>query len=71
MKYAGPDLAALARAFGIRAWVAEDEATFGNALVAAQASAAPALIAARIDASGYLKTLEIVRGAATVASRQA
>ena len=71
MRYAGPDLAALARAFGIRAWIAEDEATFRNALVAAQASAAPALIAARIDASGYLKTLEIVRGASPVASRQA
>jgi len=70
MKYAGPDLAALARAFGIRAWVAEDEEAFRNALVAAQASAAPALIAARIDASGYLKTLEIVRGAGAVTSRQ-
>ena len=63
MRYAGPDFPALARAFGIRAWIAEDEESFGNALVAAQATPAPALIDARIDASGYRRTLEIVRGA--------
>jgi acetolactate synthase-1/2/3 large subunit len=63
MRYAGPDFPALARAFGIRAWIAEDEESFRNALVAAQATAAPALIDARIDPSGYRRTLEIVRGA--------
>ena len=54
---------ALARAFGLRTWIAEDEASFANALVAAQASGGPALIDARIDASGYRRTLEVVRGA--------
>jgi acetolactate synthase I/II/III large subunit len=63
MRYAGPDFPALARAFGLRAWIAEDEAAFGNALVAAQAAPGPTLIDARIDASGYRRTLEIVRGA--------
>ncbi|HKZ05258.1 MAG TPA: thiamine pyrophosphate-dependent enzyme, partial [Methylomirabilota bacterium] len=63
MRYGGPDFAALARAFGIRAWIAEDEQAFRNALFAAQAVAGPTLIDARIDASGYRRTLEIVRGA--------
>ncbi|OGK91715.1 MAG: hypothetical protein A2X51_04155 [Candidatus Rokubacteria bacterium GWC2_70_24] len=63
MQYTGPDFPALARAFGIRAWVARTEAELGSALVAAQSGAGPALIAARIDASGYRRTLEIVRGA--------
>ena len=63
MRYHGPEFPALARAFGIRAWIAEDEAAFANALAAAQASGAPALIDARIDASGYRRTLEVVRGA--------
>jgi len=63
MRYDGPDFPALARAFGIRAWIAEDEVSFGNALVAAQASGGPALIDARIDASCYRRTLEVVRGA--------
>lgn len=68
MRYAGPDFPALARAFGIRAWIAEDETAFANALVAAQASREPALIDARIDASGYRRTLEIVRGAPSAPS---
>jgi acetolactate synthase I/II/III large subunit len=62
MRYAGPDFPALARAFGLRAWIAKDEETFRNALVAAQAAPGPTLIDARIDASGYRRTLEIVRG---------
>lgn len=63
MRYAGPDLAALARAFGLRSFVASDETGFRAALLAAQAAPGPALIDARIDASGYRRTLEIVRGA--------
>lgn len=66
LRYAGPDLAALARAFGLRAYTASDEAGFGRALAAAAAAAGPALIDARIDASGYRRTLEIVRGGAGV-----
>ena len=62
MKYAGPDLAALARAFGVRAAVAADEAAFRSAFIAALATSGPSLIAAKIDASGYRRTLEIVRG---------
>jgi acetolactate synthase-1/2/3 large subunit len=63
MRYAGPDLGALARAFGLRAFTATDEATLHAALIGAQTAPGPALIDARIDASGYRRMLEIVRGA--------
>ena len=63
MRYAGPDLRALARAFGLRAFTATDEATLHQALIGAQTAPGPALIDARIDASGYRRMLEIVRGA--------
>ncbi|HEX6079083.1 MAG TPA: thiamine pyrophosphate-binding protein [Methylomirabilota bacterium] len=62
MRYAGPDLRALARAFGLRAFTATDEATLHAALIGAQTAPGPALIDARIDASGYRRMLEIVRG---------
>ena len=63
MRYAGPDLLALARAFGLRAYRATDEPTLERALIAAQTAPGPALIDARIDPSGYRALLEIVRGA--------
>jgi acetolactate synthase I/II/III large subunit len=63
MRYAGPDLPALARAFGLRAFTATDEASLSQALIGAQTAPGPALIDARIDPSGYRRTLEIVRGA--------
>jgi acetolactate synthase-1/2/3 large subunit len=63
MRYAGPDLLALGRAFGIRALAAADEATLTSALLAAQTAPGPTLIDARIDPSGYRRVLEIVRGA--------
>ncbi len=63
MRYTGPDLGTLARAFGLRAFVATDEAALERALIAAQTAPGPALIDARIDPSGYRKMLEIVRGA--------
>jgi acetolactate synthase I/II/III large subunit len=62
MRYAGPDLPALARAFGLRAFTATDEASLSQALIGAQTAPGPALIDARIDPSGYRRTLEIVRG---------
>lgn len=62
MRYAGPDLAALARSFGVTAWTAGDEAAFTSALIAAQGAAGPTLIDARIDPSGYRQMLEVVRG---------
>ena len=62
MRYAGPDLAALARSFGVAAWTAADEAEFTSALIAAQRAQGPTLIDARIDPSGYRRMLEIVRG---------
>jgi acetolactate synthase-1/2/3 large subunit len=65
LSYGGTDLAALARSFGIEAFTAEDEAGFRSALLSALAASRPALIDARIDASGYRRTLEIVRGAPT------
>jgi acetolactate synthase-1/2/3 large subunit len=63
MRYAGPDLLALGRAFGLRALAATDEATLRSALIAAQTAPGPTLIDARIDPSGYRRMLEIVRGA--------
>jgi acetolactate synthase-1/2/3 large subunit len=63
MRYEGPDLAALARSFGVEAFVASDETALRRALVSALAATGPTLIDARIDASGYRRTLEIVRGA--------
>jgi len=63
MRYEGPDLPALARAFGLEAFVASDEPGLRAALVGAQRHAGPSLIDARIDPSGYRRTLEIVRGA--------
>jgi acetolactate synthase-1/2/3 large subunit len=63
MRYAGPDLLALGRAFGLRALAATDEATLSNVLIAAQTAPGPTLIDARIDPSGYRRMLEIVRGA--------
>ncbi len=62
MRYAGPDLAALARSFGVAARTVSDEAGFTAALVAAQGAPGPTLIDARIDPSGYRAMLEIVRG---------
>jgi acetolactate synthase-1/2/3 large subunit len=64
MRYDGPDLVALALAFGLRAVSVSSETALDAALAAAQAAAGPMLIAARIDASGYRRMLEIVRGAA-------
>ncbi|HME97973.1 MAG TPA: thiamine pyrophosphate-binding protein [Methylomirabilota bacterium] len=63
LRYAGPDLPALARAFGLRAFTATDEASLRQALIGAQTGHGPALIDARIDPSGYRRMLEIVRGA--------
>jgi acetolactate synthase I/II/III large subunit len=62
MRYTGPDLAALAKSFGVAARVVTDEAALTSALVAAQGEAGPLLVDARIDPSGYRAMLEIVRG---------
>ena len=62
MRYAGPDPAALARAFGMPARTVADEPGFAAALAGALASPGPTLIDARIDPSGYREMLEIVRG---------
>ena len=63
MRYAGPNLVGLGRAFGLRALAATDEPTLRSALIAAQTAPGPTLIDARIDPSGYRAALEIVRGA--------
>jgi acetolactate synthase-1/2/3 large subunit len=62
MRYAGPDPAELARAFGMPARTVTDEAGFAAALAASLATAGPTLIDARIDPAGYREMLEIVRG---------
>jgi len=62
MRYAGPDLAALARSFGVTSWSVTDEAGFTSAFMAALRAPGPTLIDARIDPSGYRTMLEIVRG---------
>ena len=63
LTYAGPDLAALARSFGLATFVADTEETLRRAIVDAQAGARPALIDARIDPSGYRTMMERIRGA--------
>jgi acetolactate synthase-1/2/3 large subunit len=63
MRYAGLDLAAVARSLGIAAFEASDERGLTSALHSALAAPGPTLIDARIDPSGYRRTLEIVRGA--------
>jgi len=62
MRHEGPDLVALARAFGLTAFVATDEHGLRSALFSALATPGPTVIDARIDASGYRRMLEIVRG---------
>jgi acetolactate synthase-1/2/3 large subunit len=62
MRYAGPDLAAFARSFGVTSWSVTDEAGFTSAFIAAQRAPGPTLIDARIDPTGYREMLEIVRG---------
>lgn len=59
----GPDLAALARSFGMATFAAETEETLRRAVVHALAVNRPALIDARIDAAGYPTILEQSRGA--------
>jgi acetolactate synthase-1/2/3 large subunit len=63
LRYEELDLAAIARSFGLTALVADDERGLQSALFAALAAPGPTLIDARIDPSGYRRTLEIVRGA--------
>ncbi len=64
MSYAGPDLVALAESFGLAAFGAASEDELRAAMRSALAADRPALVAARIDASGYRQMLEVVRGAA-------
>jgi acetolactate synthase-1/2/3 large subunit len=63
LSYAGPDLLALGRSFGFDAHLARDERGVAQALEAALASQAPTLVVARVDPSGYRRTLDLVRGA--------
>ncbi len=63
LRYEAVDLAGLARAFGLGAFVVSDEAGLRSALASARTVAGPTLIDARVDASGYRRMLEIVRGA--------
>jgi acetolactate synthase-1/2/3 large subunit len=62
------DLAALARAFAIEAFVGGSEAEIGRALVAAQTRPGPALIEARVDPSGSRRLLDAV-GVASPSTR--
>jgi acetolactate synthase-1/2/3 large subunit len=60
--YRGPDVAAIGRGFGLRAFVAADEETFKSAFLSALAGTGPTLIHARIDPSSQRRTLEAVAG---------
>src|SRR5262245_38663063 len=62
LSYSKTDLAALAGSFGIEAFTADNEPGFQTALFSALVSSRPSLIDARIDPSGYRRTLELVRG---------
>lgn len=61
--YQGPDFAALAESFGWAAFVALTERELREAFAAALAAEGPALVDARVDASGYRRMLEAIRGA--------
>jgi acetolactate synthase-1/2/3 large subunit len=58
----GPDLGALARSFGVAAFTADSEETLRRAVVLALAARGPALIDARVDASGYRAMPGQIRG---------
>jgi acetolactate synthase-1/2/3 large subunit len=62
LAYAGPDLVALAKSFGALAFVADTEAALRRAIVDAVAAGRPAVVDARIDASGYQAMMEVIRG---------
>src|SRR5262249_40335976 len=62
LAYAGPDLAALGRSFGLTTLVADTEETLGRAVVTALSGSGPVLIDARVDPSGYRTMLERIRG---------
>jgi len=58
----GMDWVALARGFGVKGFVAQDEAGLARAIEGARACKGPSLIEARIDRSNYGATLRAVRG---------
>jgi acetolactate synthase-1/2/3 large subunit len=59
----GPvDWAALAKSFGLAAFVARDQTEAADAIEQALDRSGPALIAARIDPSNYPATMKVVRG---------
>jgi acetolactate synthase-1/2/3 large subunit len=60
--YVGPSFPDLARSFGIEPFVATSEPELKDAFASALAQRRPALIDARIDPSGYLQTMEVLRG---------
>ena len=61
MKLGGVDWEKLAAAFGADAAVVEREQALGDALKAAISSGRTTLIAARIDASGYVDQFNALR----------
>lgn len=60
--YVGPSFPELARSFGLEPFVAASEAEFKDAFASALARRGPALIDTRVDPSGYLETMEVLRG---------
>lgn len=64
MKYAGPDLEAMAQSFGLASFRAENDRELHEAFAQALARQEPALVDARIDRSAYPQVLEAIRGEA-------
>jgi acetolactate synthase I/II/III large subunit len=62
VRYPLVDFKSCAEGLGCPAWRADDRETFSTALDSALATKGPALIDARIDASGYASQLEALRG---------
>ncbi len=62
VRYAAVDFAAVAAALGCDAWRIESNEDLTPALSAAFACGGPALVDVRVDASGYGKQLEVLRG---------
>lgn len=61
-QYSPVDYAMIGRGFGVRTYVAEDEATLATAVRSAVDDEGPSLIDARIDASVYPQLFQVMRG---------
>jgi acetolactate synthase-1/2/3 large subunit len=62
LNWEAPDLAGVARGFGLTAWTAEDEDGMRQACAEAAAMDGPRLIDARVGSAGYFDQMKALRG---------